>query len=127
MTEQRPLVLIVDDNDDHRTMYAMYLEAVGFRVVEASDGINAIGQARTMHPDVILMDVSMPRLNGWEACLWLKTSVETSRIPIIAITGHVVGGGAERKAMEAGCDRFVAKGVDPQHVIEAIRDILNRA
>jgi len=101
MTEHRPLVLIVDDNTDHRTVYAILLEAAGFRVIEASDGISAIGQARTMRPDVILMDLSMPGLNGWQACQWLKTSDETSRIPIIGLTGHAVEG-AERKAMEAG-------------------------
>jgi two-component system cell cycle response regulator DivK len=123
MTDHRPLVLIVDDNDDQRTAYALFLEAVGFRVVEASDGISAIGQARTMRPDVILMDLSMPGLNGWQACQWLKTSDETSRIPIIGLTGHAVEG-AERKTMEAGCDRFVIKGSDPQRVIQAIREVV---
>jgi two-component system cell cycle response regulator DivK len=123
MTDHRPLVLIVDDNDDQRTAYALFLEAVGFRVVEASDGISAIGQARTMRPDVILMDLSMPGLNGWQACQWLKTSDETSRIPIIALTGHAVEG-AERKAMEAGCDRFVTKGSDPHRVIQAVSEVL---
>jgi two-component system cell cycle response regulator DivK len=123
MTEHRPLVLIVDDNDDHRTVYAIFLEAAGFRVIEASGGISGIGQARTMRPDVILMDLSMPGVNGWQACQWLKTSTETSRIPIIGLTGHAVED-AERKAMDAGCDRFVTKGSDPQRVIQAIREVV---
>jgi two-component system, cell cycle response regulator DivK len=123
MTEHRPLVLIVDDNDDQRTAYALFLEAAGFRVAEAAGGISAIGQARTLRPDVILMDLSMPDLNGWQACQWLKTSDETSRIPIVALTGHSVEG-AERQAMEAGCDRFVTKGSDPQRVIQAVNEVL---
>jgi two-component system, cell cycle response regulator DivK len=121
-----PLVLIVDDNDDHRTMYAMYLQSAGFRVVEAADGTSAIGKARNIRPDVILLDLYMPGLNGWQACRWLKTSVETLRIPVIAITGHAVDS-SRRQAVEAGCDRFITKGVDPKHVIAAIRDVLSEA
>jgi two-component system cell cycle response regulator DivK len=119
----QPLVLVVDDNDDHRTMYAMYLKSAGFRVSEAVDGTSAIGKARNIRPDVILLDLYMPGLNGWQACRWLKSSAETIRIPVIAITGHAVES-SRRAAIEAGCDRFIAKGVDPQHVIEAIRDVL---
>lgn len=123
MAAYPPLILVVDDNDDHRTIYAMCLEAAGFRVVEAADGTSAIGKARTMCPNLILLDLYMPGLDGWQACRWLKTSVETSRIPIIVLTGHAVEQ-AERKAWEAGCDRFMTKGSDPDRVILAIREVL---
>jgi two-component system cell cycle response regulator DivK len=117
------LVLVVDDDDDHRTMYAMFLHSAGFRVIEAEDGTSAIGKARDMRPDVILLDVYMPGLNGWQACRWLKTNVETSRIPVVVFTGHAVES-SRQEAMEAGCDRFITKGRDPQHVVQAIRDVL---
>jgi CheY-like chemotaxis protein len=121
----RPLVLVADDNDDHRTMAAMYLAAAGFRVIEAQDGISAIGKTRTMRPDVVLLDLYMPGLKGWQTCQWLKTSVETTRIPIIAITGYA-GQPAAREATKAGCDRFIVKGAPPEAVIQAIRDVLTR-
>jgi two-component system, cell cycle response regulator DivK len=123
MAEHRPLVLIIDDNDDHRSMYTTFLRSAGFRVIGAPDGTSGISQARTWRPDVILMDLYMPGLDGWQACRWLKTSIETTRIPVIALTGLVFEG-AEGEAMEAGCDRFVAKGSDPERVTEAIREVL---
>lgn len=119
----QPLVLVADDNDDHRAMYAGYLQSAGFRVIEATDGTSAIGKARTMRPDVILLDLYMPGLNGWQACRWLKTSVETSRIPVIAFTGHAVDS-SRQEAMEAGCDRFLVKGANPEHVVQVIRRLL---
>jgi CheY-like chemotaxis protein len=121
---QPPAVLVVDDNEDHRTMYAMYLRAAGFRVIEATDGTSAIGKARTLRPDAILLDLYMPGLNGWQTSRWLKTSVETLQIPIIAITGHAVESSL-RQAMEAGCDHFIAKGGNPERVVQAIREVLS--
>ncbi len=76
-----------------------------------------------MHPDVILMDLYMPGLDGWQACRSLKTSDETTRIPVIALTGLVFEE-AEREALDAGCDRFVGKGTDPERVVQAVREVL---
>ena len=125
VSTDQPLVLIVDDNEDHRTMYAMYLRSASFRVIEATDGTGAIDKARNMRPDVILLDLYMPGLNGWKACRLLKTSVETSRIPVIAFTAHAVDS-SRQEALEAGCDRFLVKGANPEHVVQVIRRLLGR-
>jgi CheY-like chemotaxis protein len=124
MAEQPPLILIIDDNADHSEIYALFLRSVGFRVVAAADGTSGVGQARALRPDVILLDLYMPGLNGWQACRWLKTSVETATIPVIALTGHSVEQ-AGLEAMKAGFDRFVAKGSDPDRVVQVIREVLS--
>lgn len=122
-TRQRPLVLIVDDNDDHRSLYGVILQSAGFRVIGAPDGLSGISQARVMHPDVILMDLYMPGLDGWQACQRLKTSVETTRIPVIGLTGLVFEE-AEAEAMKAGCVRVVGKGDHPEDVVQTVREVL---
>lgn len=121
--ERAPVILLVDDDADHRAIYAMALEAAGFEVVEATDGTSAIRQARTIRPDVIVLDLHMPRLSGWQACRRLKASKETSRIPVVALTVDPTAQ-AEHEAWQAGCDRFIAKGSGPRRVVEAIRDVL---
>jgi CheY-like chemotaxis protein len=122
----QPLVLVVDDNDDLRTMYAMYLQSSGFRVIEAPDGTTAIGKARARRPDVILLDLFMPGLNGWQACRWLKSTDDTANIPVIVLTAYGTIS-AEQEARAAGCDRFLVKGANPEHVVRAISDVLSRA
>jgi two-component system cell cycle response regulator DivK len=124
VAEPAPLILLIDDNDDHRSMYAMYLRSVGFRVLEAPDGTSGVGNARAHCPDAILLDLYMPGLNGWQACRWLKSSIETSRIPVIALTGHAVEQAGREAMMKAGCDRFVVKGVDPGRVVQVVREVL---
>src|SRR5262245_38965564 len=104
-------------------MYGILLRSAGFRVIGASDGLSAISQARGMHPDVILMDLYMPGLDGWQACQRLKTSVETTQIPVIALTGLVFDE-AEAEAMRAGCVRVVGKGDDLEGVVQTIREVL---
>jgi len=115
--------LLADDNPDHRAIYAMALEAAGFQVVEAADGASAIYTARTMRPDVIVLDLHMPGVNGWQACRRLKASKETSRIPIIAVTSDPQDQ-AERETLQAGCDRFLVKGSGPTRIVELIREVL---
>jgi CheY-like chemotaxis protein len=117
------LVLVVDDDDDQRAMYAMVLEAAGYRVVESAHGTNAIAKAIGLRPDLILLDLSMPGLDGCQTCRWLKATPETSGIPVIMLTGHAFQH-AEREALDAGCDRFLIKGSHPEPVIQAIREIL---
>lgn len=117
------LVLVVDDDDDQRAMYAMVLEAAGYCVVESAHGTNAIAKAIGLRPDLILLDLSMPGLDGCQTCRWLKATPETSDIPVIMLTGHAVEQ-AEREALDAGCDRFLIKGSHPEPVIQAIREIL---
>lgn len=118
-----PLVLIVEDYDDAREMYAEYLEMSGYRVVEARNGEEALERAFELLPDVILMDLALPRMDGWEATRRLKTDGRTRRIPIVALTGHALTGHAEG-AREAGCDAFVTKPCLPEELVEQIRHVL---
>ena len=83
-----PLVLVVDDYQDAREMYAEYLKASGFRVEEARTGLEAVSKAREVKPDCILMDLSLPGIDGWEATRQLKADHSTCHIPVVAITGH---------------------------------------
>ena len=86
------LVLLVDDYQDAREMYAEYLQYSGFRVAEAKNGNEAVSQARSLKPDLILMDLSLPGMDGWEATRVLKADEETRHIPIVALTGHALAG-----------------------------------
>jgi CheY-like chemotaxis protein len=120
-----PLVLVVDDYDDAREMYAESLAVNGFRVAEASDGAKAVELARTLTPDVILMDLSLPGIDGWEATRQLKADARTQHIPVVALTGHVLSSSLDA-ARAAGCDRFVVKPALPDIVIAAVRDAIAR-
>jgi CheY-like chemotaxis protein len=117
------LVLVVDDDDDQRATYAMVLEAAGYRVVESAHGLIAIAKAIALRPDLVLLDLSMPGLDGCQTCRWLKGTPETSGIPVIMLTGHAVEK-AEREALDAGCDRFLIKSSHPEPVIQVIREML---
>jgi two-component system cell cycle response regulator DivK len=118
-----PLVLIVDDNVDAREMYAIYLEHAGFRTVEAADGEMALDLARRDRPAVILMDATMPRMDGWEAARRLKADVETKSIPLIMLTAHAFDEHRQRAA-DVGADGFLAKPVLPDELAVQIRKVL---
>jgi CheY-like chemotaxis protein len=122
--ERPPCVLIVDDVADQREMYAEYLEAKGFHVETASDGAAAIATALRVVPDLIVMDLSMPRLDGWEATRRLKRELSHD-VPIVACTGFVLGAAAER-ALDAGCDAFIMKPCLPEDLLREIRLVLAR-
>jgi CheY-like chemotaxis protein len=125
MTDHRPLVLVVDDYQDAREMYAEYLTYSGFRVAEASNGLEALQKAFELLPDVILMDLSLPGMDGWAATKRLKTDDRTRRIPIVALTGHALAGASE-SARLAGCDAFVTKPCLPDELVLQVRRILDR-
>lgn len=112
-------VLLVEDNEDNRFIYATALRYVGYDVIEAVSGAQGIEQARTRLPDLILMDISIPDVDGWEATIVLKADPMTRAIPIIAVTAHVLPGD-ERRSMEAGCDAYLAKPVSPATLIAEI-------
>ncbi len=116
-------VLVVDDFDDAREMYAEYLEFVGFEVDTARNGAEAVEKAQDGDPDIILMDLSLPVMDGWEATRLIKQDVRTRDIPVMALTGHVLAGNAEH-AREAGADEFVAKPCLPQDLENKIRNML---
>src|SRR5574341_1332156 len=118
---ERPLVLVVDDYQDAREMYAEYLSFSGFRVAEASTGVEAVEKALLLGPDVILMDLSLPGMDGWAATRRLKTDPRTRAIPIVALTGHALVGASDG-ARKAGCDAFVTKPCLPAElVVEVLR------
>ena len=116
-------MLVVDDYDDAREMYAESLMGCGFRVAVAANGLQAIELAQRLSPDVILMDLSLPGLDGWEATRRLKADARTMHIPVVALTGHAMTSALDR-AREAGCDRFVVKPALPDAVVQEIRQAL---
>ena len=126
MTDQRnnPLVLVVEDYQDAREMYAAYLQFSGYRVAEATNGIEAIEQANELMPDIILMDLALPKMDGWEATRRLKMAEKTRHIPIVALTGHALAGHAEG-ARQAGCDAFVTKPCLPDALVAEIKRMLS--
>jgi len=121
-----PLVLVVDDYQDAREMYAEYLKASGFRVAEARTGIEAVAKAHELQPDCILMDLSLPGIDGWEATRQLKADKSTTHIPIVAITGHT-SEFASRDAQAAGCSSFVLKPALPDAVVAEVRKAMGAA
>jgi len=127
MTEKadRPRVLVVDDFPDARQMYAEYLSYAGFEVIEAGNGVEALERARDSSLDVIVMDLSLPVMDGWEATRRLKADKDTTAIPIVALTGHVLAGISEG-ARKAGCDAFVTKPCLPEDLVKEIRKVLDK-
>jgi CheY-like chemotaxis protein len=125
MTDQTaPLILVVDDYQDAREMYAEYLQFSGFRVAEARNGNEAVDQAFALRPDLILMDLSLPGKDGWEATRELKADERTRHIPIVALTGHALAGASDG-AKKAGCDSFVTKPCLPDDLVVEVRRMLN--
>ena len=119
----QPLVLVVEDYQDAREMYAAYLSFSGYRVAEATNGIEAIEKTVELLPDIILMDLALPRMDGWEATRRLKEDERTRHIPIVALTGHALAGHAEG-ARQAGCDAFVTKPCLPDALVAEIQRML---
>lgn len=113
------LVLIVDDVADNRELYVQYLTYFGYRAAEAGDGLDALVKAAALKPDVIVMDLSLPGMDGWEATRRLKSDAATRLIPVIALTGHALSGSDEH-ARAAGCDAFLTKPCDPADLAAAI-------
>jgi len=121
--QRAPLVLIVDDNADLRELYATFFTSEGLRVDTAGDGVIGLARARATLPDVIVADLSMPHLDGWEMTRRLKADPYTAHIAVVACTGRAYGGSAER-ALEAGCDAYVAKPCLPETLLYEIRRVL---
>lgn len=116
-------VLLVDDYSDARDMYGEYLEYSGFEVIQAEDGIEALRKALDESPDIILMDLSLPIMDGWEATRRLKADERTATIPVVVLTGHALAGNSEG-AKKAGCDGFVTKPCLPEDLVKEIRRVL---
>jgi CheY-like chemotaxis protein len=123
---ERPLVLLVEDQADLRQLYAQQLACHGFDVIEAENGDTAIVRTSEHAPDVVLMDLSLPVVDGWEATRRLKGDTRTAHIPIVALTAHD-GSGELQRATLAGCDWFVPKPCPPEALVAEVRRVLARA
>jgi CheY-like chemotaxis protein len=121
-----PLILVVDDNLDAREMYAMYLQYEGFRVAEAQNGDEAVSKTHAELPSLVLMDASMPQLDGWDAVKILKANPQTRHIPILMLTGHAYEE-HRLKAAAVGADGFLPKPVLPDALAREVRRVLNGA
>jgi CheY-like chemotaxis protein len=119
-------LLLVEDNEMNRDMLSRRLARRGYDVVIAVDGEQGVAMARSEAPALILMDMSLPGLDGWEATRRIKAASETKRIPVIALTAHAMSGDRE-KAVAAGCDDFDTKPVDLDRLLQKIEALLGRA
>jgi CheY-like chemotaxis protein len=122
--ESMTKVLLVEDNEMNRDMLSRRLERKGFDVVFALDGQAAVELAGAETPDVILMDMSLPVMDGWEATRRIKADDKLKSIPIIALTAHAMSGDRE-KALEVGCEEYDTKPVDFPRLVEKINKVLN--
>jgi len=118
-----PMILVVDDTLDARELYAEYLRIAGLRAEVAEDGYDAVAKATMLRPSVIIMDLAMPRMDGWEATRRLRANPATRDIPIIALTGHVIERSRER-AIEAGADGFLTKPCFPDSLLAEVHRVM---
>ena len=120
------VILLVEDNEVNRDMLSRRLSKRGFTVVMAVDGAEGVRKAREDSPDLILMDMSLPVINGWDATRELKADAATQAIPVIALTAHAMAGDRE-KAVDAGCDEYETKPVELPKLLEKIEKLLASA
>ena len=119
-------ILLVEDNEMNRDMLTRRLERKGYEVVIAVDGQAGVDMASSSNPDIILMDLSLPVMDGWEATRQIKADPATQGIPLIALTAHAMAGD-EQKAREAGCDDYDTKPVDIKRLLGKIENLLGSA
>jgi len=120
-----PKILVVEDQEMNRDMLSRRLERRGYQVAIAVDGAEGVEMARSEMPDLILMDMSLPVIDGWEATRRLKAAPETRSIPVIALTAHAMAGDRE-KALEAGCDDYDTKPIDFQNLLQKVEALLKK-
>ena len=118
-------ILLVEDNEMNRDMLSRRLERRGFEVSMAVDGAEGVEMARSGHPELILMDMSLPVMDGWTATRELKADASTREIPVIGLTAHAMAGDRE-KCLEAGCDEYDTKPVDFPRLLEKIQVQLDK-
>lgn len=116
-------ILVVDDDSDNRTIVKLVLSRASYEVIEAENGMEAIEKAVRDRPDVILMDMSMPEMNGWEAASRLRGVPQTAQIPIIAFTAHALLGD-DLKTKEAGCNDYISKPCTPKDILRKVEGVL---
>jgi two-component system cell cycle response regulator DivK len=116
-------ILLVEDNEMNRDMLSRRLERRGYQVMIAEDGATGVDMAKSGNPDLILMDMSLPVMDGWEATRQIKAAPETKKIPVVALTAHAMAGD-EEKALGAGCDDYETKPVDLPRLLAKIEALL---
>jgi len=119
-------ILLVEDNEMNRDMLTRRLIRRGYEVLVAEDGAAGVATARTQKPDLVLMDMSLPVMDGWEATRQLKGDEATRAIPVIALTAHAMAGD-EEKAMKAGCDAYETKPVDLARLLSKMEELLGQS
>jgi CheY-like chemotaxis protein len=122
----RLTILLVEDFDDARELYSTCLRSSGYDVIEAATGADAVALARSVTPDLILMDMLLPGIDGWQATAELKNDPQLRHVPIVALTAHALSDERERIA-KLGCDGFLAKPCLPPDLIRTVDRILGRA
>jgi len=123
MPEKKPLILLADDEDDIKVVVRMFLEANGYEVLTAYDGLDAVEKIKESKPDLVLMDIMMPVLDGIEVTRQVKAQEETKNIPIVMLTAAAQSGMVER-AIQAGAADYIAKPFEPERVQEVIEKLL---
>jgi len=122
--QPKPRVLLVEDYDDAREMYVEYLTLCGFEMAEAANGLQAIERALERLPHIVVMDLSLPQMDGWETARRLREDARTAGIPILALTGHVLADFSKR-ARESGFDGFLTKPCLPEDLVAEIHRVLD--
>ena len=117
-------ILLVEDNDANREMLSRRLKRRGYVVIDAADGQQAVETAQSARPDLILMDMSLPVMDGWEATRRIKDDPALKHIPIVGLTAHAMVGDRE-KALQAGCNEYATKPVDFERLVEIIHRLLS--
>lgn len=119
-------VLVVEDNNDNREVYVTVLRHYGYDVIEAVNGEQGLQKAQQEKPDIILMDLSLPVIDGWEATKRLKANQELKTIPVIAITAHAMSGD-EARALEVGCNGYLSKPCMPKDIISIVKKFIGES
>ena len=117
------LILVVEDQEDNRRIFRDLLTSSGYEVIEAVNGIEGVSLAKNYRPDLILMDIQLPGIDGYEATRQIKANQDLKKIPIIVVTSYALSGD-DLKAFDAGCDAYVAKPFSPRELLAKIREYL---
>lgn len=122
----KPRVLIVEDNVDNYELVRFLLERAGYHVLSAANGVEGVETTKRERPDLVLMDLSMPEMDGWKATAHLKSDETTRRIPVLALTAHTLPGDRKR-AIDAGCDGYISKPINVASFDKLVATLLRQA
>ncbi len=124
-TEDKPIILLVEDNDDNRRLVSKILGHHGYQVIEAIDGKKALKLLSTINPDLILMDINLPGMDGYEVTRQIRTLANFGNLPIVALTAHAMVGDKE-KSLAAGCNAYITKPINVREFPKTISTIIKK-